>query len=318
MLALPAADEPRLRYAAWLAERGETLRASVLRETRAQRVSPHLDSLLAELTQEHFGWSRLVGAQLVSRAQALDVADLARSWLALAKPALELTTTAPCDSVVGASRLWGDPDLPPNAPWPTLADCRQWEPEIELPLESPCRFVGQINFEELSTLEAAHALPRSGLLSVFAHSEWEATGSSSVCLRYYMDTTHLERTTHVATDEDNCRLEARGLAFLEALTIPECSGPFADRMGVASDDWDALDKHHEVRSATGGDLHGMLGHHQATSGGDPTPGVDWERLITLPIDQGPGVTHHLSMREDSLRTWRLEEHKLVWVDFDGP
>lgn len=203
-------------------------------------------------------------------------------------------------------------------PWPTLADCRRWEPEIALPLESPCQFVAQINLADLAASPAARALPTKGLISVFAHHEWATTGSSSICLRYFSSTEQLERVPHAAANADNARLDAHRILVREALTIPECHGsPFAQHMGIEDGDWATIEKHREVLLASGGGLLGLLGHDRATTGNDPTPGEDWERLITVPIDPDAVVIQHLAIERRALASGRLEDHELVWVDFDG-
>lgn len=275
---------------------------------------------LSELGSEHLGWSRLLGAQLVRKGCVLGLHAHLGRWMELARPALELLIGPPVDGdgAVGASRLWGDPDLPADTRWPTLADCRRWEPNLDLPLDSRCRFIAQINLAELASSPAARGLPRAGLLSVFSHHEWEETGSSSICLRYFESGTELQRSPHAATSADNARLDPRLVELREALTIPECgASPFAELVGIDDDDWDTMEKHREVLIASGGGLLGLLGHDRSTTGGDPTPGREWERLITVPVDPEALVVQHLAIEQEMLRAGRLEEHQLVWVDFDG-
>jgi hypothetical protein len=55
---------------------------------------------------------------------------------------------------LGGTRLGGDPDLPPELPWPSVAG-------------EPMVFVAQLDLRELSSFHAAAELPRDGLLSFF-------------------------------------------------------------------------------------------------------------------------------------------------------
>ncbi|HJL47206.1 MAG TPA: DUF1963 domain-containing protein, partial [Polyangiaceae bacterium LLY-WYZ-15_(1-7)] len=234
------------------------------------------------------------------------------------RPALELLIgDAIDDAPIGASRLWGDPDLPPGTAWPTLADCRRWEPDIPLPEDSPCQFVAQLDLAALARSPAARALPAEGLLSLFAHHDWQ-TGSSSACLRYFESTEGLERVPHAETHPDNARRPPHVASLVEALTIPEGhAGPFVERMGIEPGDWDTIDRHREVLLASGGGVLGVLGHDRMTSGDDPTPGKDWTRLLTAPLDPHATLIHHLALRDADLRAGELENYELVWVDFDG-
>lgn len=318
----PVADAPRTRYAEWLRSTGDNLRAALICASRLNSLDCDLlEAKLPELTSEHFGWSRLLGLKLIHQVLTLGLEPHLEQWLSLAKPAIELTVggaTGDEEPTLGSSRLWGDPDLPKGTPWPTLADCRRWEPQIDLPKDSPCQFIAQINLAELAASPAARDLPRAGLLSVFSHHEWEETGSSSICLRYFEDTSRLQRTLHALSDADNARIAPHVVQLREALTIPEChSSPFAHEMGIEAGDWDTVDKHHEVLLASGGELLGLLGHDRSTSGDDPTPDQSWGRLITIPVFPDGEVVQHLAIRQEALMTAELEDHELVWVDFDG-
>ena len=320
ILDAPTEAAPRLAYAAWLDAEGEVLRAKILRATCiASHAFAELQASLAELPTAYAGWSRLIGAQLIQHAHAQGFEDFIARWLLLARPALELKVGEPTEGLpLGASRLWGDPDLPPNTRWPTFADCKRWEPHIQLPPESPCQFIAQINLAELAATPAARALPRSGLLSIFTHHEWEHTGSAGIYLRYFKDTSALERVPHVDADEWNERIAPHAMELVESLTIPDDDafrGPFAAAVGLIDCDYATSKKYREVRFATG-EFYGLLGHDSATTGGDPTPGEDWERLLVLPSDPSGVGIHHLSIERAKLLAGELEDHRLVWIDVD--
>lgn len=73
-------------------------------------------------------------------------------YLALSKPFGKLAA--------GASRFWGNPDLPEGVPYPTYVD--------DDGDECPYFFVCQINLAELAAFAPENPLPKSGLLSFFA------------------------------------------------------------------------------------------------------------------------------------------------------
>jgi len=314
----PTADEPRVEYADWLRSEGDEARSSIVQATRVRSlVLVTLGTELSALRGGHVGWSRLIGAQLIQQACDLGLQRFVERWLRLARPALELVVGAPVEEApVGASRLWGDPDLPGGTRWPTLADCKRWEPEIDLPADSPCQFLGQISLDELSSTAAADALPSTGLLSIFAHHEWETTGSSSICLKYFGSTEGLERVAHAHTDQDNARLQSRSVDLVDALTLPESyESPFSDAIGFARTDTELDQKYRQVSLASSGGILGLLGHDRATTGADPTPAADWERLINVPLEPDYGVLH-LAIQHEKLHAAQVEDHEFVWVDFD--
>ncbi|MCA9611890.1 MAG: DUF1963 domain-containing protein [Sandaracinus sp.] len=311
------ADEPRRRYAAWLAERGDEARARVIRASSLASLDlASLDEALEALDTSHFAWSRLVGAQLVREVCRRDLRPHLEAWWKLARPAFELVIGPREDAPVGASRLWGDPDLPEGTPWPTLGQCQRWE-DFALPADDPCQFVAQIDLAELAASPAARELPRQGLLSVFSHLEMQKTGSAALHVRHFAEGPFV-RAPHVSTtSEENARRPPQRLTLREALTIPDAGwSPFSKTMGIGEKDWDTLEAHREVLFASGGGLLGLLGHTRATSGADPAPTTEWGRLINVPLDP-ECMRCHVAIRDEDLRAGRLEAHELVWVDFDG-
>jgi uncharacterized protein YwqG len=86
----------------------------------------------------------------------------------LALPSLRLIAAPTTDTAipVGASRLGGLPDLPPEQEWPATPD------------GAPMSFVGQIRLQDTRTLDAgAEALPAAGLLSFFYDASQQTYGS---------------------------------------------------------------------------------------------------------------------------------------------
>lgn len=84
----------------------------------------------------------------------------------LALPSLRLTAIPTPDTAipVGASRLGGLPDLPPERVWPAMNG-------------APMSFVGQVRLQDAHTLEGGDALPAGGLLSFFYDASQQTYGS---------------------------------------------------------------------------------------------------------------------------------------------
>jgi hypothetical protein len=125
---------------------------------------------------------RLDAVGLTHRRDALD---------AVLKPAIALHTrdATPSDVAVGATRVGGEPDLPPSVPWPTGE-------------EGPLLFVLQVDLAQAAPLDLEQRLPPDGLLLVFTD-------------RWAQDV----RVLHVAAGEP---LERRGWA-------PTIRGPYVAR-----------------------------------------------------------------------------------------
>lgn len=77
--------------------------------------------------------------------------------LGVLRPAIGLATRDPLetDLAVGASRVGGEPDLPPDLAWPVGKD-------------GPLLFVLQVRLAEVAPLDLEGLLPEEGLLSVFS------------------------------------------------------------------------------------------------------------------------------------------------------
>ncbi len=110
---------------------------------------------------------------------ALDAAGLENrrdEAAALLQPALRLTTVPTSDAAlpVGASKMGGEPDLPPSTPWP------HWNGVNGASrTPRPLHFLAQINFSDTAILMPDSLLPSSGLLSVFYDAEeqpWDEDG----------------------------------------------------------------------------------------------------------------------------------------------
>ncbi len=116
-------------------------------------------------------------ALLYERVAAVADATTADRVVGSARPGVTFRRSAPCtdDGPLGASKLGGDPDLPPHLPWPQYAD----EANIRLMTSGPERgglgtsprrplaFVTQIDLADVTHWDTLGLLPKAGLLSCF-------------------------------------------------------------------------------------------------------------------------------------------------------
>jgi Domain of unknown function (DUF1963) len=135
---------------------------------------------------------RLLYADLEARLRAMGLGRVAESVLRLARPAirLDLTPTEEKAISVGATKVGGSADLPPDVAWPW------WR-------GGPLPFITQVRLEEVAGHDPEGDLPHQGLLSFFYAPTDPESGEgvdedfnvdpTAWRLVYTPDTTRLER-----------------------------------------------------------------------------------------------------------------------------
>ena len=141
--------------------------------------------------------------------------DLLAHVQTLVQPAIRLITrTAAQDTIaVGASELGGQPDLPPNTPWPAKQG-------------TPLSFVAQIRLEEVVPYDSAHVLPPKGLLSFFYDAQQETYGGSPADrdgfhIFYFADAAGVWRQSFPEALPASARFTPCAVSFATELTLPE-------------------------------------------------------------------------------------------------
>ena len=89
-----------------------------------------------------------------SRVRAAGLGTYGDELVKMARPSIRLRPDSRLGVVDGASRLGGEPELPPKTPWP------RWNGR-------PLSFIAQINLDEIAHLIPHNDLPTSGQLSFF-------------------------------------------------------------------------------------------------------------------------------------------------------
>lgn len=113
---------------------------------------------------------------------------------------------------VGGTRFGGDPDLPPELPWPAV----EGEPMV---------FVAQLDLAELSTFGAAAELPREGLLSFF-YAPFPPEGQvleHPVAVLHLRELVRLERR---AAPDARARLRPHAVTFEPEVLLPALESSF--------------------------------------------------------------------------------------------
>jgi alpha-tubulin suppressor-like RCC1 family protein len=174
---------------------------------------------------------------------------------------------------LGASKLGGHPDLPPDTPWPHL-DGR------------PMAFVAQVRLDELPQLENG-VLPAHGLLSFFC--ALNALGDNAAGRVIYTNAaTHLVRAkapAELPTEERFAPAPLTGTVQLSALPVQSVQ---LDRLGLSPEQRDAYRE--ALEPDTGAPIHRMLGHPDPIQDDPQTPQAATCLLLQVDSDDGLGMT----------------------------
>jgi uncharacterized protein (TIGR02996 family) len=304
-------DNVKLVYADWLENRDDD-RGVFLREyVEASRVMRLANFPKPKKFSEE--WLELIGFRIVQKVVEVGGdAKLKTKLLKLARPALRLLTTSKGahDLPVGASKIGGFPDLPPEFEWPQGHECKAIYNSETDGVEELAGFVAQVNFAEITETQSARSLglPSTGILSLFSYTDADDPDVIGALARYIPDVSQLRSLKPSKRLEDgNKPMRVKRLTFAETLDLPESyDGPWAKEMeGVPEE----IDQHWR-----GLNFHNMFGYSRSTSGGDPTPNKQSRHLIV--IDNCCGCKLHIQLPLKKLLAHRFDTITLNWVDFD--
>ncbi|HYR09050.1 MAG TPA: YwqG family protein [Longimicrobium sp.] len=155
---------------------------------------------------------------------------------ALAKPCIQLETVPGDDTAgrVGATRLGGEPDLPPGEPWP------EWQ-------GTPMSFLVQIDLATVAGLPGADVLPSDGLLSFFCEGAiWrgDPTDGGDWRVLYTPAGASLERASIPDAVPEDGIFTACGLTPRPGVTLPYSQEPQILALGLS---WDESGAYLDVR-----------------------------------------------------------------------
>lgn len=206
-----ADHDAKLVYADWLEERDDA-RGPLLRDfVQAFRAGK---KKLPNTKDAPEGWHDLVGLKYMELLHQFKLAHKADGFLALARPAITYKPSGAKEKsfAVGASRIGGRPDLPPETEWPDFEGF--W-----------LSFIAQINLAELRPSPVARELPATGVLSFFCiHDEEIPEGQyeeGSFRVLYHPDTGALARRDFPEGLAEEAAPNVQRFTFAEAQTIPD-------------------------------------------------------------------------------------------------
>lgn len=145
--------------------------------------------------------------ELIERIRASRLAPYGAILELLMKPTILLRPTAQIEHPVGASKIGGKPDLPPEWDWP------EWQGR-------PLAFLAQFRMEEFASVDIENLLPHSGMLYFFYEAEEQPWGidredfGSWRVLYYDSSLNSLRRRLPPQTLPEECQFE-------EILVSPE-------------------------------------------------------------------------------------------------
>jgi hypothetical protein len=187
--------------------------------------------------------------------------DLAEQIAKVTRPSIGLTTrkAVRADLAVGASRLGGEPDLPPGSPWPSADG-------VALP------FLAQIRLEDVAEHNPNGLLPPSGLLSFFASGL-----KGRVLLE--PDVSTLQRRELPDEIDEADRSFAWGFVIRGEVSIPPSTSPLA----IDADGYHDLAYQLSDALEHGFDTHQMLGYLDDPDHPVQLPGL--ELLLAISSDE---------------------------------
>jgi uncharacterized protein YwqG len=138
---------------------------------------------------------------------------------------------------IGASKVGGQPDLPPEIRWP------EWN-------GVPLAFVAQIHLPDIASYDREGALPHAGMLYFFYEAEEQPWGYDPAdqggCRVLYDDSdlARLQRTLAPATLPARSRFTPAAVEFSLELTLPDIESPYLEQLGLT---WESLYTLEETR-----------------------------------------------------------------------
>lgn len=142
------------------------------------------------------------------------LSKISSELVAFAQMSIRLTATIEFDEnlPIGASKIGGRPDLPPNYSFP------EWK-------NTPLGFLAQINLANISKFHTASDLPSSGLLSFFYTTNQDTWGfdpkdKGSWQVYYFESLENIQRTEFPANLPESGKYQSCTISFFEELTMP--------------------------------------------------------------------------------------------------
>lgn len=240
----------------------------------------------------------------------------------------------PASLPLGASRIGGLPDLPPDVEWPTRND-------------RPCEFIAQINLSDASAYDPTGLLPKAGILLFFydglhyEDKDYQPYQTGSETIRYYAgDVAALEQANYPEALTEWQRYRTCSITFETDWMLPDGSESairleqeVLGRVGLYNPKTPEMEAYRHMMSKLGRkikdqDIHHLLGYPQPVIQDDPLymlPGAwdgnridhemlkEWTYLLQISSDDGPGMlwtdisSVYYCIRKDDLIAKQFED-----------
>ncbi|MEK4061405.1 MULTISPECIES: YwqG family protein [Paenibacillus] len=206
--------------------------------------------------------------QFLETIEQSEIARHKEYLLQVVRPAIDIVKNNDVEPRLGCSRFGGAPDLPVGSEWPTYEG-------------NPYRFLGQINFAEISLTGAD--LPSTGLLSLFVADDPEGEGCLEAFEDGYVHAIYIPESIDLEEisppNSDNGKTTV--IEFIPAMDIPY------DEYQVK--DWPFGEEENDIYTEIRDSLHKssdyLLGYpSHCTLAYDPSPGAGWISLLTIASD----------------------------------
>lgn len=150
---------------------------------------------------------------------------------------------------LGATKLGGRPDLPPNMTWPTFADRAQ-------------AFVAQVNLADLASLGADPVLPTEGLLTFF-YDQYEPSERGGSTVVFTESGSPLERRAFPPTLPADSRFVPVKLIPAEEVSPPSAGVVQLAELGLTREEWDRYVDLLAIQYDVPEPIHKVLGHEDS-------------------------------------------------------
>lgn len=169
--------------------------------------------------------------KLKTKLDEIGLGRISRQLLSLAKMSIRFTSVTSHDEEIqiGASKIGGDPDLPPATLFP------EWNGE-------PLAFLAQINLADLTKFHAASELPSLGMLSFFYHVSqpwgYDPKHLGGWRVLFIDDLKELRRTMPPNSLPKEGHFHACTASFFEELTFPPYESLIMKELQLTNDETD--------------------------------------------------------------------------------
>jgi uncharacterized protein YwqG len=247
------------------------------------------------------------------------LAHYAKTLERLLKPAIAIVhVRSEMPVSIGASKLGGEPDLPPDFTWP------EWN-------GTPLAFLAQFRLDEIAPCDVANLLPSTGMLYFFYEAQEQPWGNEpedegAWRVFYYQELpNNLQRTPLPETLSEDSRFREIPVRFGTRYMLPfdwSELGMLAPELELTDEEWDAY-RELACRVAQveeGQPKHWMLGYHDSIQNAANTEalqtlfGLSWDEAVARADELA--LLLHLDSDDAANMVWGDVGTLYFWIQYD--